>query len=112
MTEPPAAVTYASVVSRESVRIGLLLAALNGLSILTADIQNAYLTSPCKEKIFTILGPEFGPHRSGKKSLVVYALYGLKSVGAAFWSHLVSCLGHLGYSSSRGDPDVWLLPAK
>ena len=65
MTEPPAAATYASVVSRESVRLGLLIAALNDLHILSADIQNAYLTSPCEEKIYTILGPEFGPNRRG-----------------------------------------------
>jgi hypothetical protein len=88
-----------------------LIAALNGLSIFLADIQNAYLTSPCEEKIYTILGPEFGPHRQGKKSLVVRALYGLKSAGAAFWNHLASCLGHLGYESSRGDPDVWFRAA-
>jgi hypothetical protein len=111
MTDQPEVATYASVVSRESVRLGLLIAALNGLSILSADIQNAYLTSPCEEKIYTILGPEFGPHRSGNKSLVVRALYGLKSAGAAFRNHLASCLGHLGYESSRGDPDVWFRPA-
>ena len=111
MTESPKAATYASVVSRESVRLGLLLAALNGLQVLTADIQNAYLTSPCQEKIYTILGPEFGPARQGRKALVVRALYGLKSAGAAFRNHLASCLSHLGYQSSRGDPDVWFRPA-
>ena len=111
MTEPPMAATYASVVSRESVRLGLMLAALNGLEVLTADIQNAYLTSPCQEKIYTTLGPEFGPHRQGRKALVRRALYGLKSAGAAFRNHLASCLGHLGYESSKGDPDVWFRPA-
>ena len=111
MTEPPAALTYASVVSRESIRIGLLIAALNDLDVFAADIQNAYLTSPCEEKIWTTLGPEFGPHRQGKKAIVVRALYGLKSAGAAFRNHLASCLGHLGFTSSRGDPDVWFRPA-
>jgi hypothetical protein len=51
MTEPPSALTYARVVSRESIRIGLLIAALNDLDVFVADIQNAYLTSPCEEKI-------------------------------------------------------------
>ena len=110
-TDAPTAMTYASVVSRESVRIGLLIAALNGLSILAADIQNAYLTSPCHEKIYTVLGPEFGPHRQGKKSTIVRALYGLKSAGASFRNHLASCIKHLGYESSKGDPDVWFKPA-
>jgi hypothetical protein len=60
MTEPPASITYASVVSRESVRIALLVAALNGLDVVTADIQNAYLHAPCREKIWVKAGPEFG----------------------------------------------------
>ena len=77
----------------------------------SADIQNAYLTNPCEEKIWTILGPEFGPHRQGRKALVVRALYGLNSAGAAFRNHFASCLGHLGFTSSRGDPDEWYRPA-
>ena len=67
MTEPPSALTYASVVSRESIRIGLLVAALNDLDVFSADIQNAYLTSPCEEKILNVLGQEFGPHRQERK---------------------------------------------
>ena len=68
-TEAPATVTYASVVSRESVRIALLLAALNDLEVKTADIENAYITAPCSEKIYTTLGPEFGSE-AGKKHLL------------------------------------------
>jgi hypothetical protein len=46
VTDPPAASTYASVVSRESVRIAFMITALNDLDLLTADIQNAYLNAP------------------------------------------------------------------
>jgi hypothetical protein len=60
MTEAPATLTYASVVSRESVRIALMLAALNDLEVKAADIENAYLTAPVSEKIWTPLGAEFG----------------------------------------------------
>ena len=60
MTDSPDALTYSSVVSRESIRIGFLIAALNGLDVLAADIGNAYINAPCKEKIWTIGGPEFG----------------------------------------------------
>jgi hypothetical protein len=74
MTEAPSAITYASVASRESIRIGLLIAALNDLEVFAADIQNSYLTIPCKEKIYTILGEEFGPHRKGKEATAVRAL--------------------------------------
>ena len=52
MTETPASITYSSVVARDSVRILLTIAALNNLSVLGCDIQNAYLTAPCREKIW------------------------------------------------------------
>ena len=44
-TEAPAALTYASVMSRDLVRIALTIAAFNGLRVLSCDIQNAYLTA-------------------------------------------------------------------
>ena len=59
-TDPPSStIMYSSVVSRESVRIVLTIAALNGLDILACDIQNAYLNAECREKIYTIAGDEF-----------------------------------------------------
>ena len=52
MTEAPATLTFASVVSRESICFALTLAALNDLEVKVADIQNAYLTAPLTEKIY------------------------------------------------------------
>ena len=43
-TTAPASITYSYAVSRDSFQIALTIAALNGLDILTCDIQNAYLT--------------------------------------------------------------------
>lgn len=106
-TEAPATLTYSSVVSRDSVRIALTIAALNDLQVLACDIQNAYLTAKCREKIYTIAGPEFGSER-GKIMLVVRALYGLKSSGAAFRAFLADTLYDSGYRSSKADPDVWM----
>ena len=60
MTTAPAAMTYASVVSRETVRIALTLAALNDLDVMCGDVLNAYITAPVTEKIYTTLGDEFG----------------------------------------------------
>ena len=51
-TETPNSVTYSSVVLRDSVRIILMIAALNELDIEGADIENAYLTAPCREKFW------------------------------------------------------------
>ena len=109
-TETPAVLTYSSVVSRDSVRIALTIAALNDLKVLTCDIQNAYLTAKCREKIWTRAGPEFGSDQ-GKIMIVVRALYGLKSSGAAFRALLVETLHDLGYVPSKADPDVWMRPA-
>jgi hypothetical protein len=50
MTKAPASITYSSVVSRESVRIAFLVAALNGLELTMAYIGNAYLNAPCRER--------------------------------------------------------------
>ena len=52
-TEALATLTNSSVVSRDSVRIALTIAALNGLQVMACDIQNAYLTADCREKIWT-----------------------------------------------------------
>jgi hypothetical protein len=83
MTEPPASITYSSVVSRESFQIALLVAALNGLDVMCADIQNAYLHAPCREKIWTIAGPEFGSDE-GSVMIVVRALNGLNLLEQLF----------------------------
>ena len=42
-TPTPVESNYAGVVSRESVRIALTYAALNGIDVMAADIKNAYL---------------------------------------------------------------------
>jgi hypothetical protein len=59
-TDAPAALTYSLVVSRDSVRIALLIASLNDFELLAFDIQNAYLTADCRERVYTIVGREFG----------------------------------------------------
>jgi len=109
-TSAPATITYSSVVSRDSVRIALLVAALNDLDILACDIQNAFLTAPCREKIATIVGPEFGSDE-GKVMLVRRALYGLKSSSASFRAFLGECLYGMGFKPSQADPDVWMRTA-
>ncbi len=83
LTQAPATITYASVVSRETVRLALTFANLNNLELKVGDVLNAYITTPVMERVWTILGPKFG-HDSGKSAFIVRALYGLKSAGAAF----------------------------
>jgi hypothetical protein len=71
MTETPPSITYSSVVSRESVKIAFLIAALNGLDIMSCDIGNAYLNAPFKEKIWFVAGKECGPNLEGKPCKLV-----------------------------------------
>jgi hypothetical protein len=71
-----------------------------------SDIQNAYLTVPCEERIWTLLGPEFGQDQ-GKKAVIVRALYGLKSAGSSFQRHLADCMQMIGYRSCKADPYLW-----
>jgi hypothetical protein len=104
-------VTYSTVVSRDSVRICLLIAALNDLDVMAGDIENAYLTAPCREKMWTQLGKEFGEDAPNKIFLVVQALYGLKSSGVTFRAFLAEQLDSMGFKSTNIDPDVWLQPA-
>ncbi len=51
-TDAPPTLTYSSVVSRDSVRTALLIASLNKLEVHACDIQNAYLSAGCREKIY------------------------------------------------------------
>jgi hypothetical protein len=50
-TQPTSSIAYSSVVTRESIRIAFLIAALNDLEILSADIGNAYLQAPAREQV-------------------------------------------------------------
>jgi Reverse transcriptase (RNA-dependent DNA polymerase) len=110
MTEVPKDSVYSSVVSRDGVRIALTLATLNGLEVLAAVFQNAYLNAPTKEKCYCIAGPEFGNDRAGKAVLIVRDLYGLRSSGARWRDHLADTIRSLGFKACLADPDVWMRP--
>jgi len=66
--DTPPSVTYASVVTRESIRIGFMLAYLNDLNMLSADVTGAYLNAPCTEKVYTILGDELSDYAGRRRS--------------------------------------------
>lgn len=75
MTDTPPCMTYSSVVSRDSVRLAFLIAALNGLDVSACDIGNAYLNAECREKIWFEAGIECGED-AGKIMIIERALYG------------------------------------
>ena len=96
LTEPPASITFSCVVSRDSVRLAFLLAALNDLDIMACDIGNAYLNAPCREKVWFITGPELG----SRQGTVI------KKVGCAciiWWIKIERCVmeGNVQYLNPR-----------
>ena len=91
MTEALATITYASIVSRETVRIALMMAALNDPEVKSGNILNAYVQAPVTKKVWITLGPEFGKD-ARKTALIVRGLHGLRSAGAAFRSLFARCI--------------------
>ena len=58
-TKAQATTTYASVVSRETVRVALMIPALQNLKVKSAYIFNAYVQTPLTEEALAVLGNEF-----------------------------------------------------
>ena len=110
MTDTLNTLTYASIVSRDSVRIVLTLVALNVLDTLSYDTQNAYLASEFQEKIWNCAGQEFGSE-AGTIMIFRMALYGLKSSSASFCANLANNLDDIGFLCTKADPGVWYLSA-
>lgn len=109
-TDPPASTTYSSVVSRDSVRIAFVIAAMHDLDLWAADIGNAYLNAPCREKIWTLAGSEFGTEK-GQVMIIDKALYGLKTSGASWRAMLSETMKDLQFVPTKADPDVYIRPA-
>ena len=110
MIPSPPSMTYASVVSRDSVRICLTLAALNGLNVKCADVQNAYLNAEPKERVYIIAGKEFGRYE-GRTVVIIRSLYGLKGSGAAWAAALRQVMRDMNFLPCKADGDVWIRPA-
>ena len=67
LTDPPREFTYSSVVSRDTVHLFFLLAALNNVDVLACDVQNAYVNAETKEKVWFCGGKDMDPDK-GKVS--------------------------------------------
>ena len=107
-TPDPDKSSYTGVVSRESILILLTHAALHGVPVMAADVQNSYLQAPTSEKHFVICGPEFVIEYIDKKAIITRSLYGGKVSERDFWHQLQSCMKFLGFEYSQADPDVWM----
>ena len=103
---------FSLVASCNSVRIGLLIAALNDLKIAITDIGDAYLNAPPKERVHVVVGQElFGPENGGKTATIVCALYGFKSASNAWRHYFANYISQqLQFQPTKADPDVWCNP--
>ena len=72
MTETPGTIMCASIMSRETIRIVLMIAALNNLEVKSGDIFNVYIQASVTGKVQTALDPEFGKD-SRKIAVIVRA---------------------------------------
>jgi hypothetical protein len=99
MTDPPKESVYSSVISRDSVRLFFLIAALNDLQVCACDVQNAYINAKTSEKVWFRGGPEMGEY-CGRVIVIVRALYCLKLSGARFREHMAASLQDDGFISS------------
>ena len=61
--DPPKEKIFLCVVSMEAVRLGFILARLNGLMAWASDVGNALLFGKTCEKFYVIAGEEFGVHK-------------------------------------------------
>ena len=99
---------FSPVVSMEAVRLGFLMAKMNGLKVCAGDVGNAFLHGITREKLYIVAGEEFGPELAGKRLIIDKSLYGLKSSAARYHEHLSHTLRKMGYKPSLADPDLWM----
>eukprot|EP00804_Cyclotella_cryptica_P007299 CCRYP_002545-RA/>CCRYP_002545-RA protein AED:0.64 eAED:0.64 QI:0/-1/0/1/-1/1/1/0/105 len=86
MTDVPPIIAYSSLVGHDAAWLAVTLPSCNDLEVKMAEIMHAYVTAQTEEKMWIILGPEFG-NSQGKKA-AVHSLYGMKSAGASrSWLH-------------------------
>ena len=106
-TSPGAEDIYSGVVSIDNVRIALLLADLNNMQVVAADVGNAFLYGKTKEKLYSIAGKEFGEYE-GCILIIDKSIYSLRTSTARLHEHLSANLRAMGFLPCQTDPDVWI----
>ena len=97
-------------VSRDSIGLAFLLVVRHDLEVLLAEVQDAYLKAPTKEKVCTTAGLEFARGNTGHPVLSIRELYGLKSSGVRWRDPMAQTLRDGDFESTDGGPDVWMKP--
>ena len=79
--------------------------ALHDLEVKAVKVLNVYMMAPNCEKIWTVLGSEFGDN-FWQSVVIVKELYGLQSEGASFRAHLAQCMQ--ACHSCNAGPNLWM----
>ena len=98
---------YSGVMSIETVRLAFVLASFNGLEVRATDVSNTFLFRKDKEKVYVIVGKEFGENQ-GKQMIIDKGLYGLASSAARFHDNLAATLRKMKFLPSTTDNDLWM----
>ena len=88
--------------SRESVRLAFTIAALNGVDVMSFNLEKAHLNTMCCKKNWFKGGTKCGEDK-GKGSIVVRALYGIKYAGLFWHAALTQVLKDLDFVSTLAD---------
>jgi hypothetical protein len=99
---------YSGVVCMDTVRIGVFLGALYGLSCCACDTGNTFLYGKIKGKVYITAGPEFGANLHGKNLIMDKSLYELKTSAVRLHEHLSELLLRLGFKKTKNDSDLWM----
>jgi Reverse transcriptase (RNA-dependent DNA polymerase) len=94
-------------VSLQGFRLVLYLAELNDLQLWATDIGNAYLEAYTTDKLYIIVGREFG-EREGHILVTSKALYSLRSSGARWHDRFADCIRELGIFPCKAEPEIWM----
>jgi len=98
---------YSAMVKMTSMMLLNVVAKAQGLERVDGDVGNAYLNTETKEKFFTKCSLEFGPEMVNRIAIVQKGLFGLKSIGNRWYSHVAKTIHQLGFTPSRYDPNIW-----
>ena len=76
------------------------------LSLLSGDIESAFLRASSTEKIWSRSGPEFGD-KEGSIVVLKIALYVMKTAARSFHEVLEDFLWRHGFIQTQSDQDMW-----
>ncbi|KAI7933255.1 hypothetical protein MJO29_016939 [Puccinia striiformis f. sp. tritici] len=100
--------TFAPTATFVSLRLLMVIAAVNKWPVQSFDFVAAYLNSPIDEEVW-VKPPEGMKTPPGHALLLKKALYGTRQAARCWWLHLKNVLNKYGYSPSQYDNSLYIL---